>query len=308
VFALVAALAACGKKKDGGEGAGSSEVKPVEAEKPLTCPPGNVVKDGACAEVITAEKVEAVATEKTRLDELAQLLDKAEAVAAPIELLDGIRQTDQWKKLAGANKKLAIADQVVETLNDAVKQIRTVKEGLAEAATRLGNLQGELDKFLKDTGAATQLADLRKQVSDELRGALEPVAADLAGAIEQVLVPVIAQLTDASDLIIGACAMAKLSGSGDKLKDLCAQAKDVFPKAIAFLEDAKTKPATLFADVTGKLEAALGQLIDDETRSLLATAQARVDAALKVPADAPTAPPMGHGMGGGSDGSAADPK
>jgi uncharacterized protein with gpF-like domain len=93
--------------------------------------------------------------------------------------------------------------------------------------------------------------------------------------------------------------MAKLSGAGDDLKQLCGQAKDVFGKATAYLTDLKAKPAALFDDVSKQLETQLDQLIDTETKSLIDAAQAKVDAALRLP-------PAATGSGAGS-GSAAHP-
>src|SRR5437016_2142799 len=85
IFVVLILLAAsCGHKKDagGGSGSGSSEAKPVE-DKPMTCPAGNVVQEGKCVAVVTAEKIDAVVKQQTRLDDLAKLLDKIDTVSAP---------------------------------------------------------------------------------------------------------------------------------------------------------------------------------------------------------------------------------
>lgn len=295
-IAAIALIVACGKS--GGDGAKANDVQP---EKPVVCPPGSVASGKDCVKVVTPEAPIAVEAEKSRIEELAGVLDKVDAVSAPIELLDAMRQQESWKKLAATNKNLAIADQIIATLNDAVKEIRTIKDGLGVAAAKLGNLKTELDGLLKDSTGRT-LADVRKQVSDEVRAAIEPVAGELAAAAEKVLVPVTEQLKDGADLIIGACALAKVSGGGDQLKDLCAKAKDVLPKAVAYLEDAKAKPAALLSDVTTKLTTALDQLIDTETRAALDAAQAKVNTALKLE------PTTGSGAAGsGSAGSGSGP-
>ena len=49
VLALVAALAACGKKDSSDDSTRTD--KPVE-DKPMACPAGNVVKDGACVQAV----------------------------------------------------------------------------------------------------------------------------------------------------------------------------------------------------------------------------------------------------------------
>jgi hypothetical protein len=304
-IAFAAALAGCGSKKEpgggGGDGSGTAAASgSAVAPGPATCPPGNAVKDGACVPVITAEKVDVVVAEKTRIDEAAALLDKVDAISAPIELLGGLRQTEQWKQLVTATPKLAVVDQIVILLDDAVKRVRQIKEDLAGASTRLGNIKGELDKVLQSTGAAQQLADLRARVSTELRGALEPIAIDVSAAVEQVLGPLIVQLDDTADIVIGACAMAKLSGGGDKLKELCAQAKDVFPRALQFLEDAKAKPALLVTSVTVNLETALDQLIDEGTKAALDAAQTKVNEVLKLPAAGSAGSGSGTAAGSGS--------
>lgn len=279
---VVLAAAACGSKKDNA-GTGSADVKVVEPAKPVTCPPGNVVDNGACVAVVTAEKIAVVTQQQTRLDELAKLLDQVEVVAAPVELLDGFRQTEQWKSMAAKSTKLQIADTVVATMDDAVKKLRELKGSLGEAAVRLGNVKGELDRVMTETGAAQQLADVRTKVSTELRAALEPLAASVQDTVQNALTPLATQLSDMADLVLGACAMAKLSGGGEQLKTTCASAKDVFEKGRAFVEDFKAKPAALFEEVSTMLEAELALLVDTATKTALDAAQTQVSAALKLP-------------------------
>src|SRR6185503_4107616 len=91
---LVASIAACGNRTDPAAGKGSGEGTAAAPAGPAKCPPGNVVKDGACVAVVTAEKIAAVAQQQSRLDELAKLLDQVDTVGAPIELFNGIRQLE----------------------------------------------------------------------------------------------------------------------------------------------------------------------------------------------------------------------
>ena len=281
-------ICACGHKDVAGTGSGSA----VVVDAPVTCPPGNVVKDGACVVVVTPEKILAVQTQKSRLDDLAIILDKIDTLSAPIELVNGLRATPQWKSIAATSSKFAIVEQVVGVLDQGVKQLRVFKGSLGEASRRLGDLGGELDKLLKDPGAAQQLADVRAKVSAEVRGAIEPLATQVQDTITKAIAPIEAQLGDTADMIIGACAMAKLSGGGDSLKELCGQAKDVFGKATAFMIDIKAKPAALFDDVSKQLETQLDQLVDTETKTLISVAQAKISSLLLLP-------------GAGSAGSAA---
>ena len=291
-IALAAALiGGCGNKTD--SSGGGSAAPPA----PTSCPGGSVIKDGACVAVVTPEKVLAVATQKSRLDDLASVHDKLDTLAAPIDLLNGFRKTPQFTGLKAHVPKLDTVDTVVATLADGVTQLRQFKAGLAEASTRLGNLGGELDKLLKEPGTAKQLADVRTKISTEVRGAIEPLAAQVEATITKALTPIEAQLSDTADMVIGACAMAKLSGGGDDLRQLCAQAKDVFGKATAYLTDLKGKPAALFDDVSKQLESQLDQLIDTETKAVIDAAQAKVDAALRLP---PAATGSGSGSGSGS--------
>src|SRR5262245_36389160 len=122
VVLLGCALAACPSKKNDGGGGGSAGGGSAAA--PIQCPPGNAIKDGACVVVVTAEKVEAVAQQQSRLDELAKLLDNVETAAAPIEPMNGFRQLDQWKALVAKSDKLKIVDNIVVTLDDGVKKLR----------------------------------------------------------------------------------------------------------------------------------------------------------------------------------------
>jgi hypothetical protein len=279
-------LIACGHKDDSRPPPAGSGSAP-----PASCPAGSVVKDGACLAVVTPDKVLAVATQKSRLDDLATFLDKLDKLAAPIELLNGFRQTPQWKSIASSSAKLATVDQIVVVLDQGVKTLRSFKVSLGEASKRLGDLGGELDKLLKDPGTAKQLADVRARVSSELRAAIVPLAIQVEDTITKAIAPIEAQLGDTADLVIGACAMAKLSGGGDDVKKLCGEAKDVFGKATAYLADLKTKPAALFDDVTKQLETQLDQLVDTETKALIDSAQATVNAALLLP------PQTGSGSG-----------
>ncbi len=282
VVAIVV-LAACPKKDESSSQKGSAEVKAVEPPAPATCPPGNVVKDGACIAVITPEKIAAVGQQQSKIDELAKLLDQVDTVGAPIELLDGFRQLDQWKQLKAKSAKLEVVDNVVATLNNAVKTLRAFKGSLGEASARLGNLKAELDRQMKDTGAAKKLEEVRAQVSTQVRTALEPLATQVQDTIQNALTPLSQQLSDTGDLILGACAMAKLSGGGDKMNDMCKQAKDVFAKALVYLDQLKAQPAKLFNEVTSQLETQLDQLIDTETKKVIDAAQVKVNAALDLP-------------------------
>ena len=301
VLVVASALVACPKKKDdagNSGGSGGSAVKVVEPPLPASCPAGNVAQDGKCIPVVTPEKVAAVQAQQTRIDDLAKLLDQVELVAAPVELMDGFRQLPQWQTLAEKSAKLKVADTVVATLNDAVKKLRELKGHLGEASTRLGNLKGELDKLLTDATVVRTIDEVRTNISTQLRGALEPLAMNVKDTIQNALTPLVTQLNDMADLIIGACAMAKLSGGGDKMKEMCDSAKVVFDKGRTFIEDFKTKPAALFTDVTDKLEAELGLLVDATTKQALDTAQTLVNDALKLP------PTGSAGSATGSAGSA----
>jgi hypothetical protein len=293
LLVLVFAFVACGgKKKDesGGTASGSATKTVETPPMPTSCPPGNVVQDGKCIPVITPEKIVAVQAQQTRIDDLAKLLDQVELVAAPVELLDGFRQLPQWKALADKSDKLKVADTVVATLDDAVKKLRELKGHLGEASQRLGNLKGELDKIMNDPTVVRTIEDVRTQVSTELRAAIEPLAQNLKDTIQNALTPLVTQLDDMADLVIGACAMAKLSGGGDKMKQMCDGAKAVFDKGRAFVEDFKTKPAALFTDVSTKLEAELDQLLDAAAKQAIDAAQVAVNEALKLP-------PGGSGSG-----------
>lgn len=299
---LAAALlvAACGSKKaESSEGSGSSAgsagsaAKTVEVEKPITCPPGSVVDAGACVAVVTPQKIEAVAKQQTRLDDLAKLLDKIDAVSAPIELLNAFRKLDEWKDLTAKFDKLKMVDDVVGELDNNVKTLRSFKASLGEASGRLGNLKGELDRLMTETGTAKKLAEVRTQVSSQVRTALEPLAAQVTDTIQNALTPLAAKLDEVGAVIELTCATAKLSGAGQGTKDLCKQAKSVFEAAMTYVEDFKGKPAAVFDEVTKELETQLVQLIDAEAAKLIDAAQLKVNEALKLP-------PAGSAAGSGS--------
>lgn len=298
------AIASCGSKKDpGGSGGGTgsaadpgSGAKPVEPDKPMTCPAGNVVQDGKCVAVITAEKIDAVVKQQTRIDDLAKLLDKIDIVSAPIELLGAFRKLEEWKKLTESSADLKKIDEVVATLDNAVKTLRTFKASLGEASGKLGNLKGELDRLMKETGAAKKIEEVRAQVSSQLKSTIEPLAAQVADTIKNALAPLTAQLEEVGDIIIATCLIAKRTG-GDDTKALCDKAKGLFTAGTAFLNDLKDKPAKLFEEVYTELEKQLGLLIDAESKKLLDAAQVKVNEALKLP-------PTGSGSAAAGSGSA----
>jgi hypothetical protein len=286
LLVLVFAFVACGgkKKEEAGGAASGSATKTVETPPmPTSCPPGNVVQDGKCIAVVTPEKIVVVQAQQTRLDDLAKLLDQVELVAAPVELLDGFRQLPQWKTLAAKSTKLQIADTVVATLNDAVKKLRELKGHLAEASQRLGNLKGELDKLMNDPTVVRTIEEVRTTVSTQVRAAIEPLAQNVKDTIQNALTPLATQLSDMADLVVGACAMAKLSGGGDKMKQMCDTARGAFEKGRQFVEDFKTKPAALFTDVSTKLEGELDLLLDAAAKQAIDAAQVAVNDALKLP-------------------------
>src|SRR5690606_15269629 len=266
---------------------GSAAGKPVD---PPTCPPGNVVADGACVAVITAEQVAVVAQQQSRLDELGELLDQVETGAAPIELMNGIRQLEPWRAVVAKNERMKLIDGSVASLDAAVKQLRQFKRGLGEASGRLGNLKGELERLLQDTGAARRIEEVRAQISSQVRTAVEPLAKSVTDTIQQGLAPLTARFDDASNLVTGGCAFMTLGGAGAKSKELCGQATAAFAQGKKYLDDVKARPAALFEEVTGKLETELAALLDDQARQLLDTAQAAVSDALKLP-------PAGGGSG-----------
>jgi hypothetical protein len=290
---LVAGSAACKDKHGAGASEATGEHPQAGPPAPATCPPGNAVKDGACVVVITPAQVAAVGAQQTRIDELAALLDRIDTIGAPIELFNGMRQLPQWAALKARSNKLAALDAIAGTLDNAVRTLRTFKASLGEASSRLGNLKGQLDQLMIGTGAARKLDEVRGQISTSVRAALEPLAAQVQDTIQNALVPLTAQLTRVGNLVITGCTMSELSGGGDQLKALCAQAQDGFTRARAYVDDLKARPAQLFTQVTAQLEAQLDQLVDRETRALLDAAQAKVNAALELP-------PAGPGTGTGS--------
>jgi hypothetical protein len=301
VIALLA-LVACGKKdKDAGAGGtGSAAVGGGSAGKqepvpPASCPPGNVVKDGACVVVVTPEKVAVVAQQQSRIDEAVKLLDRVDTLAAPIDLMGAIRQLDQWKAAAAKSDKLKMFDEIVGSLGTAVEQLRVFKAGLGEASGRLGDLKSELDRMLKDTGAARRIEEVRAQISSQVRAAVQPLAQQVTDTIQKGLAPLTTRFEDATNLVTAGCALMALGRAGDKSKELCGQATELFAQGKKYLDDVKTKPAALFDEVTTKLETELAALIDDQAKQLLDSAQTAVNEALKLPPA-----PAGAGSAAGS--------
>ncbi len=290
LLVLVAALAvSCGTKKDSGGGGTGSATSPsgsatveVPPEKPMSSPAGNAIQDGKCVAVITAEKIDVVVKQQTRLDDMSKLLDKIDIVSAPIELLGAFRKLEEWKTLTESSADLKKVDEVVALLDNAVKTLRTFKAGLGEASGRLGNLKGELDRLMKDTENAKRIEEVRTLVSSQLKSTLEPLANQVVNTLKNALAPLLAELDNVGDIIIASCMIVKRTGGADA-KALCDKAKGLFLGATGFLADLKDKPAKLFEEVSTELEKQLTDLIDAESKKLLAAAQVKVNEALKLP-------------------------
>lgn len=301
IFAALAVAAttslagvSCKSKSETKPGAGSAV---VAVKAPVSCPPGNAVENGACVAAVTAEKVEAVAQQATRLDEFAKLLDSAEVVSAPVELLGGFRQLDVWKNMIKLNTKLQVVDEVAAALDTGVKELRALKVTLADSSAKLGNLRGELDGLLKSPAVAQPLAALQSNVAAKLHGVLDPLEAQITKVAQSALGPAAQKLSDVGDLVLGACAMGKVTGGGDSLKQLCDQAKTAFGSATTFLADFKTKPLALFNDLSGSLESKLSNLLDTQSQKLLQEAQVRVNGLLNLPAGGGSASGPGSSAG-----------
>lgn len=276
-------------------GSGSAQVVPTPVPVAIQCPPGNAIENNVCVAAVTAEKIEAVTQQASRVDELAKLLEKAEVLAAPIELLGGFRQLEVWKNLVKLNKKLIVVDEVAAGLDVGIKELRTLKVTLGESATKLGDLRGFLDGLMKQPSVAQPLATLQADIAMRLRGVLEPLEAQITNVAQSTLAPAAQKLTDVADMVIGACAMGKATGGGDSLKQLCDQAKAAFGPAQTFLAEFNTQPMALFTQLTGTLETKLSNLLDAKTQLVLTEAQTRIAALLKLPT-----PSGGSGSGSGS--------
>lgn len=278
---LVVALVAvgCGNKKDGG-----AAEKAVEAEKAVACKPGEVDDNGTCKVVVTAAQVAAIGAQQTRIEELGALLDKVEVVAAPIEIASAFTKLAEWQALVAKFDQLSLVDGAVKELDNAVKTLRTFRASLAEAQTRLGNLKGEIDKLMTDTGATKKLADVRAQIGAQLRGVLEPLAAQVGDTVKNALAPLRARFDQVSGLIDVGCGGLKLSGGSDDAKKLCEQAQTAFTAAKSYLDGLSDRPIQLYTELAAKLETELDALIDTASKTAIDAAQTQVNELLRLPA------------------------
>ncbi len=291
LVSLAALVSGCGKKRE--------EAAPPPADPvPVRCPAGSVIENGACVAVVTAAKVQVVEQQKARLDELAQLLARSEVITAPAALLDDVRQSELWKKLAARSSQLASADELMASLGVAAAQLRGLKEQLGEASASLTELERELQTVMVEGDRAQQLADVQERVSRKMRELVGPLQRQVKTTVEKVGGPLAEQLGALGDKINGACTVSKVTGGSDALQAACGKAKDAFGGAVAFLVEVKDKPAALFQDVTGTLERELGSLVDEETRSAVDRAQTSVKAAAEREPHQPSQP-VGTSSGGG---------
>src|SRR5204863_342181 len=150
-------------------------------------------------------------------------LDKVDTVAVPIALMGGLRQLDQWKAITATSEKLKLFDDVVASLDGAVKQLRLFKGGLDQASAGLGNLKGELDRLMHDTRVTKRIEEVRAQVSSLIWSTFEPLAKQVTDTIQNALVPLEASFDDAANLMTLGCAAMALGRAGDKAKATCDQ-------------------------------------------------------------------------------------
>jgi hypothetical protein len=134
---------------------------------------------------------------------------------------------------------------------------------------------------------------VKAEVTKEIHTAVDTLTKEVVATIQKVIVPVKGQLRDVSDIVLGACAIAKMQGGSDKLKELCTKARDVFDGANDFLKDFEKKPQEMILALTTNIEKQLGDLVDENEKKMWAAAQTAVNDALKLP-------PAGSGSGSGS--------
>ncbi len=272
VAALVApfVVVGCGSKKDAGDQAKKEIEPPVEKVE------------------ITQAQIDVVKAQQSRLDELGVLLDKVDAVATPVEIVNQFRQLDEWKGLSSKFSQLAAVDTLVGELDNAVKTLRTFRAGLDQLEARLGNLASELEKWMKDSGTGATLAEVRAKVSAEVRGAIEPFAQQTGDVIANAMQPLMAKLDQVEGLLEVGCGGLKLSGGSDAAKQQCDSAKTAFVAGKTYLAGLKDKPVQLFNEVSESVETALVTLYDEATKQAIDAAQAQVNELLKLPtAEAP---------------------
>jgi hypothetical protein len=290
--ALLLATAACGKKGDSDSSKTVEQKTPDTPPPPPTCAKGQVADNGKCVPLpVTPDKIAAVKQTADKLAEIDELLAKVDTVSAPIELLNAFRQLDAWKKMAATNDKFADAEKIVVTLDTAAKQLRAFRTQVAASRTQLTDLSATLQKAYDDSGAGKTLADLRTQISSEVKAAIAPLETQVTATVQNAITPTLIELTKVSDLLEAGCAILKVSGGSPESKELCAKSKDVFAQALTYVKSLEGKPVTFFTDLTTQLDTQLADLVDAEVKSLLTDADARLKKALTAPAQPPAPPP-----------------
>ena len=234
--------------------------------------------------VVTPEKVAAVAQQQSRIEEVGKLLDKADTLSAPIELINGLRDLEAWKALAATNNNAKLADDVVAQLDNGVKTLRTFKASLGEVQTRVGNLKGELDKLMtRHRRRAEARGRARADLGAGQSGRSSRSPRRSSDTIQNAIVPLAAKLEEVGAIVDIACGTVKLKG-GDKAKALCKDAKDAFGKATTFVADFKdTARPSCTTSCRSTLVTQLDQLVDAQTKHALDAAQTKVNEALRLP-------------------------
>jgi len=280
VMVAVALVTGCKKKGETREQAGGGDQPPT-----VTCDKGQLLDQGKCVPVVTAENVMAVEAQANKLDDLQKTLGKLEVLAAPIELMNAIRQLDAWKKFAASSRKFKEVDNVVEQLSAGVDQFKAFEAQLADSRTNLADLTGTLQGLYEGSGAAKTVADARAKVSSQVQAAIEPLQAKVTEA-SAAIEPMLGELDKLGDIFSGVCALGSMSGGGDDFKKLCETGRDQFKAAVDFLKAHKDAPKTLLTELVAGIDSEIGDLISSETKQLLDQAQKKVDEAIGTGGDA----------------------
>lgn len=280
VMVAAALVAGCKKKSETKQQAGGGDDAAA-----VTCDKGQLLDQGKCVPVVTAENVMAVEAQANKLDELQKTLGKLEVLTAPIELMNAIRQLDAWKKFASSSSKFKEVDKVVEQLSAAVDQFKAFEAQLADSRAKLADLTGTLQGIYEGSGAAKTVADARAKVSSEVQAAIEPLQAKVTEATAAIE-PMLGELDKLGDIFSGVCALGSISGGGADFKKLCETGRDQFKAAVEFLKAHKDAPKTLLTDLVTGIDREVGDLISSETKQLLQQAQKQVDQAIGTGGDA----------------------
>jgi hypothetical protein len=254
--ALVVILAVgCGGKRD-------SEPPPPPA---LACAPGELVAAKRCTRTLTAEQVDMVGQQASRLADAGKLLSDPAVLDQARDVLAALHELAAWKRAAAKDAAFQAVDPAA--IHTAGERARGLGGKLGEAAKNLEGLCGELAAIAIHPEARTVDA-VRALVSTRIADAIGPLGVEVTAAIRDSLGTLPTRLVDEIVLARDRVCTAQAR------EPVCARLP-VVQAAYEYTARAGQAARQGLDEAGGLLEQHLGDLLDAHARTAIDRATGR---------------------------------